>query len=197
MKKLPIAIFAIVLGSGVFTGASAAGCKAPKAGPELSADEMTELHNCLHPLFIESFAKKGHEVGSVYGEWKPVSLRPAAPGVHSGQYLMTYVNDTGYEQYLKFATDGTQMPVGTIIAKENFTIKDSGKIKWGPLLVMTKVGAEVAEAADTGGWVYSGVKPKGKTLKVDGKGFCHACHQAYPGQDFLGYPTAETRMSAN
>ncbi len=194
MKMLPRTLIALLMGFGFIAQVNAAECVPAKAGPELSADEMTELHNCLHPLFIESYGKKGHEIGSVYGDWKPVSLRPAAPGVHSGQYLMTYVNDVGYDQYIKYATDGSAMPVGTIIAKENFTIKDSGKIKWGPLLTMTKVGDE---AADTGGWVYGGVKPKGKTLKVDGKGFCHACHQAFPTQDFQGYPIPESRLTAN
>ncbi len=170
----------------------AASCKAPKAGPELSADEITALYNCLHPVLAAGYGKKGHEVGAVYSGWKPASIRPVAPGVHSGQYLMTYVNDIGYEQYVQYKSDGSQMPIGTVIAKENFTIKSSGKIKNGPLLIMTKVGDE---AADTGGWLYTGLKPNGKNLKVDAKGFCHVCHQAYPAQDFQGYPIPDARVS--
>lgn len=173
---------------------AAAKCSAGKAGDELSADEMTDLYSCLHPRLVEAYGKKGHEVGVAYGDWQAASLRPVAPGVHSGQYLMTYVNDIGYADYIRFSSDGSQMPVGTVIAKENFTIKSNGKIKRGPLLIMTKAGDT---AAETGGWVYSGVKPNGKVLKVDGKGFCHACHQAYPAQDFLGYPVPDARVSEN
>lgn len=62
---------------------------------------------------------------------------------------MTYVNDVGYDQYVKFLTDGTPMSVETVIAKENFKIKSGGKIEWGSLLTIAKVGDE---AADTGGW---------------------------------------------
>ena len=193
MKRAAFAVV-LLMGLGAFIPAHAAKCKAPKAGPELSAEEMTELYNCLQPKFQEAYGKKGHEVGSAYGSWKAGSTRPAAPGVHSGQYLMTYINDVGYDQYVKYNTDGSAMPVGTVIAKENFTIKDSGKIKYGPLLIMTKVGDS---AADTGGWEYSGVKPSGKVLKVDGPGFCHACHQAYPTQDFQGYPVPDARVTAN
>ena len=190
------AVFAVVIlmGFGAFIPAHAAKCKAPKPGPELSAEEMTELYNCLQPKFQEAYAKKGSEVGTAYSSWKAGSTHPAAPGVHSGQYLMTYVNDVGYDQYVQYKSDGSEMPVGTVIAKENFTIKDSGKIKYGPLLIMTKVGDS---APDTGGWEYSGVKPSGKVLKVDGPGFCHACHQAYPTQDFQGYPVPEARVTAN
>ncbi len=194
MKSTSACLALMLLGMTTVSTAYAESCKAPKAGPELSPDEMTELYNCIQPGLLKGYSKKGHEVGSVYGGWKAASLRPVAPGVHSGQYLMTYVNDAGYDQYVKYTSDGTQMPVGTVIAKENFTIKSSGKVSNGPLLIMTKVGDE---AADTGGWVYSGVKPNGKKLKVDGKGFCHACHQAYPTQDFLGYPVQDARVTSN
>jgi hypothetical protein len=194
MKNTSAFLALLLVGMTSLSNAYAQSCKAPKAGPELSADEMSELYNCIQPGLVKAYAKKSHEVGSVYGDWKAASLRPASPGVHSGQYLMTYVNDVGYDQYVKYSNDGTQLPVGTIIAKENFTIKDSGKISKGPLLIMTKVGDE---AADTGGWVYTGVKANGKNLKVDGKGFCHACHQAYPTQDFLGYPVQDVRVTSN
>ena len=191
MKYITELLALVLLGISSVSTAYADSCTAPKPGPELSPDEMTSLYECLQPKLTKAYGKKDHEVGSVYASWAAASLRPAAPGVHSGQYLMTYVNDIGYDEYVKYLNDGAQMPVGTIIAKENFTIKKSGKVKNGPLLIMTKVGAE---AAETGGWIYSGVKPNGKNLKVDGKGFCHACHQAYPTQDFLGYPVQDARI---
>lgn len=194
MKKPLILLLAMLVGILTSHHAVAAKCTAPKAGPDLSAEEMATLYDCLHPKLVAAYGKKGHEVGSAYGDWQAASLHPEAPGVHSGQYLMTYVNEVGYTDYIRYAADGSQMPVGTVIAKENFTIKSNGKIKRGPLLIMTKVGD--AEP-DTGGWKYSGVKPNGKVLKVDGKGFCHACHQAYPTQDYLGYPVPASRVAAN
>ena len=129
-----------------------------------------------------------------YTDWKAASIAPQAPGMHSGQYLMTYVNPVGYDQYIKYANDGTAMPEGTIIAKEAFTITKKGKIKKGPLLFMEKVG--MGERPDTAGWKYSGLKANGKKLKVKEAGFCHACHKAWPGQDYLGFPVEAVRIKS-
>ena len=189
MKKL-LVMTALLFSALATAPGYAADCVAPKAGPDLSNEEMETLWSCLGEKLAAGYGKKGHEVGTAYTGWKAASLRPAAPGVHSGQYLMTYVNETGYADYVAF--DGRAMPAGTVIAKPSFSIKDNGKIKNGPLLMMTKVGDS---AADTGGWEYTGVKPNGKTLKVDAKGFCHACHVAWAHQDSLGYPVPDARVS--
>ncbi|MFT7661562.1 MAG: hypothetical protein ACI89S_002687, partial [Gammaproteobacteria bacterium] len=163
---------------------------------EMSIEDLSALYECLRPSLIKGYQKKGNELALAYTGWKGASTAPQAPGMHSGQYLMTYVNDIGYDDYVKFTTDGANMPVGTIIAKEAFSIKSSGKTSKGPLLFMEKVGLDAAP--DTGGWKYSGLKAKnGKGLKVDAKGFCHGCHQAWPGQDFLGYPVEAVRASAS
>ena len=193
MKKLSL-LATIIFAFSFQSQAYAQSCKAPGPASDMTAEQMDTLYECLRPIFVESYAKKKKEIGVAYSSWKGVSTRPAAPGVHSGQHLMTYVNDIGFDQYIQYNADNTEMPIGTIIAKESFTIKDSGKIKYGPLLIMTKVGDE---KADTGGWDYTGLKPNGKTLKVDKKGFCHACHQAYAAQDSLGYPVPDVRVTAN
>ena len=174
------------------TPGHAADCKADKPAADLTIEDLSALYECIRPGLIEGYQKKGKERALAYTDWKPASSAPQAPGMHSGQYLMTYVNSVGFDQYVKYATDGTELPVGTLIAKEAFTIKKKGKIKKGPLLFMEKVGLE--NAPKTGGWKYSGLKPNGKTLKVKEEGFCHACHQAWPGQDFLGYPVEAVRI---
>ena len=181
----------ILISAGWITNAYAAKCTVDKPAAELSIEDLQGLYECLRPKLVSGYQKKGNEIAAAYTDWKAASTAPQAPGMHSGQYLMTYVNPTGFDQYVKFSTDGTEMPVGTVIAKEAFTIKSSGKTKKGPLLFMEKVGKDAAP--DTGGWKYTGIKPNGKKLKVDAKGFCHACHQAWPGQDYLGYPVPAVR----
>lgn len=174
--------------------AVAAKCKATKDPKAMTHQEMRALYGCLRPELMSGYQKNTkNPIAAAYSDWQAVSTVPAAPGFHSGQHLMTYVNAVGRRQYVAFATSGAIMPVGTLIAKENFSFKKNGNIKKGPLLMMEKVG--LSQAADTGGWIYSGVKPNGKKLKVDQKGFCHACHQAWPGQDFLGYPIPAARVS--
>ena len=195
VKKLLMPASVLLIGA-FFAGPAAAECKAEKQPTEMTYTEMRAFYDCIRPGLIEGYQKRGkNPIALGYSDWKAVSTAPAAPGVHSGQYLMTYVNPLGYDDYVAFQTDGVNMPVGTLIAKENFSFKKNGTLKKGALLMMEKVGLD--NAPDTGGWVYSGVKPNGKKLKVDQKGFCHACHQAWPGQDFLGYPIREVRVSAN
>lgn len=181
---------------GMNAGAHAADCKAAKKPSEMSHAEMRALYDdCIRKSLTAGYQKRGkNPIAMAYTNWRAASTAPAAPGVHSGQHLMTYVNPLGYASYVAFKSQGASMPVGTQIAKENFSFKGNGKLKKGALLMMEKVGLDAAP--DTGGWVYSGVKPNGKKLKVDQKGFCHACHQAWPGQDFLGYPIPAVRASS-
>lgn len=179
-------------GVGVAGVAGAAGCRVDKDPKTMSHEELRAVYECLRPGLVAGYQKRKSPIAMEYTDWRAASTGPAAPGFHSGQYLMTYVNAVGYDDYVAFASAGANMPVGTMIAKENFSFKRNGKVKKGALLMMEKVGVE--KAAETGGWVYSGVKPNGKKLKVDQKGFCHACHMAWPGQDFLGYPTPAVRV---
>ena len=183
----------ILIAMAWITPGHAADCKVDKKAADLTIDDLKTLYECVRPDLVEGYQKKKKEKALAYTDWKAASSAPQAPGMHSGQYLMTYVNPVGYDQYIQYNTDGTEMPVGTIIAKEAFTIKKKGTIKKGPLLFMEKVGLEAAPK--TGGWKYSGLKPNGKKLKVKEEGFCHACHQAWPGQDFMGYPVEAVRIT--
>lgn len=183
-----------VLISAIWISSAQAACKAEKPAAELTIEDLQGLYECLRPDMVKGYQKKDHEIAAAYTDWKAASIAPQAPGMHSGQYLMTYINPTGYDQYIQFNTDSTAMPAGTVIAKEAFSISSRGKVKIGPLLFMEKVGMDAAP--ETGGWQYSGIKKNGKNLKVDAKGFCHACHQAWPGQDSLGYPVPAVRATS-
>ena len=171
--------------------ASATACVVPKSKADLTVGDLKSLYDCKRPELVAGYQSKDHEIAAKYTAWQAASQAPQAPGMHSQQYLMTYVNPVGFAEYTRFATNDASMPVGTVIAKEAFTIKGD-RVKHGPLLFMEKVGQDLAP--QTGGWRYFGIKPNGSTLKVDGKGFCHACHQSWPGQDFLGYPVPAVRV---
>ncbi|MGR3984754.1 MAG: cytochrome P460 family protein [Gammaproteobacteria bacterium] len=196
MKRLSLLIALFIGATAGLTGnVSAAECKPGKNPAQMSHAEMRAHYDCFRPGLAAGYQKRGkNPIAMAYTDWQAASTAPAAPGFHSGQHLMTYVNPLGYASYVAFQAQGANMPAGTLIAKENFSFKKNGKLKKGPLLMMEKVGLDAAP--DTGGWIYSGVKPNGKKLKVDQKGFCHACHQAWPGQDFLGYPIPAVRVSS-
>src|SRR6056297_352601 len=104
-----------------------------------------------------------------------------------------YAKDVAAEQYLKFATEGVDMPAGSILAKESISIsKKKKEARTGPLFIMTK--GEEGAAPDAGDWVYSALMPNGKPMKIS-QSFCHDCHVSWEAQDMLAYPLEEVRVS--
>ncbi|PWE32159.1 recombinase [Maritimibacter sp. 55A14] len=169
------------------------GCVAKGDPYEMSDAEVKELYDCVKATLERCYALRGDEIASTYREWKATATRPGVAGVHGERFLMTYVNDTGYDEYTKFGSDGVEMPVGTLIAKESFKVDpDSGATSVGPLFLMEKVAAGTAD--EYGNWIYSAVQPSGAEMKVS-QAYCSGCHAAFEGQDHLGYPLEEVRVS--
>ena len=159
---------------------------------DLTAEQIEDIYACMETKLIEGYGKQDHEIGAVYRDWSVTATRGAVAGPHGKRILFSFVNDIGKEQYLKYEEENVQMPVGSVIAKESITISKKKKAALvGPLLIMTKL--EAGAAPETGDWLYSGVQPGGKTLKVSQK-FCHDCHSAFEDQDMLGYPLEEVRL---
>ena len=147
---------------GVNSVASAAGladvvdgeCKVLKPVDELTYEEASAVYAC-----IQSDLLAGYQTGDKrwipadfvndYRNWTPVSTLPANPGFHGDRYLLTFVNEAGAAEYLKYEAERGPMPVGTVIAKESFGIGEDGAVNPGPLFFMQK--AEAACAAKQGG----------------------------------------------
>ncbi len=128
-----------------------------------------------------------------YRTWTPASTLPADPGVHGERFLFTYVNSVGASEYMKFKDEGAKMPVGTVIAKESFSINSKGKAKAGPLFFMQKVAA--GTSPKTNDWYYMAVAPSGKPMGVNVFKACNECHSTYEGSDYLGYPEEDVRRT--
>ncbi len=192
MKKI-LGSLVVLSALGALSNPAYAACPLPegKKVADLSQEELNAHYECSRDELVKSYQSKDNEIAAQYTGWKAVATGPAKPGVHSNRYLMTYVNEIGYADYVEYKT-GFDFPIGTVAAKESYKIKNNGKLKKGPLLIMEKVGKE--QAPKTGGWIYKGVKANGATMKVSQK-FCHNCHQAYAFQDFLGYPVAGVRLT--
>ena len=152
--------------------------------------DVTALYDCMSDRMVEAYAKGENATASAYRDWQVTATRPAVAGPHQNRFLLTFVNEIGAEQYLRFEGDIT-MPVGSILAKESIGGK-GGAARVGPLFMMEKV----ADAPEYGNWVYSGVQPNGKELKISQK-FCHDCHGGYDHQDSMGYPLEDVRLTVN
>ncbi len=123
--------------------------------------------------------------------WTPASTLPADPGTHSGRFLFTYVNQVGAAQYTKYQESNFTMPVGSVIAKESFSVTKKGKAKPGPLFIMQKAAA--GASPKTNDWYYMMVSPKGKPLSVNVFRACNDCHEGFADSDYMGYPEEEVR----
>lgn len=159
---------------------------------DLTEEQIGVLYDCLQEKMATGYAKEGDEIGANYRNWAATSSRPAVAGPHGNRILNTFANDVAAEQYLKFEEEGFEMPVGSVLAKESISISIKKKAaRPGPLFIMTKVGLD--EAPDAGGWLYSGLQPNGKVMKVK-QSFCHDCHVGWEAQDHMGYPLEEVRL---
>ncbi|MEO9516331.1 MAG: cytochrome P460 family protein [Paracoccaceae bacterium] len=160
---------------------------------DLEEADINALYTCLGDTMAEGYAKEGDEIGSSFRDWAVSATRPAVAGPHGNRALLTFANDIAAEQYLKFEDENVQMPVGSILAKESISISiKKKKARPGPLFIMTKL--EAGGAPETGDWLYAGLQPNGKVMKVK-QSFCHDCHVGWEDSDMLAYPLEEVRVS--
>lgn len=159
---------------------------------DISDSELLKLYNESRPQLIAGYKKGDNDIAKAYENWAAVSTVPASPGVHSGRYMMTYVNESGHSIYSQYDSQGVNLPVGTKIAKESFMVKGKGDFSPSPLFTMEKVGVD--KAPETDGWFYGRVNRNGRKMITSQK-FCHSCHEAFKGQDSLGYPVTKARLN--
>jgi len=189
MKLLRILAATAVVGAA--SPALAEDCLAEGDPFDLDDAAVTALYACIEAKMAEGYAKDGNAIGSEFRAWAATATRPAVAGPHGERFLNTFANDIAAEQYLKFEEEGFTMPVGSVLAKESFRIKD-GKAVVGPLFIMTKL--EEGGAPDAGDWLYDALLPNGKTMKIS-QSFCADCHLGWDYRDSLAYPLEDVRLS--
>jgi hypothetical protein len=192
MKKALISFGVVSATLFGFSSVAQAACTTTTAKDDLSDDQVVELYECIKSKMRTGYTAVGNEWAAAYPEWGAASTVPGGVGNHGSRFLTTFVNDVGFSEYVKFNDEDAKMPVGTVIAKESFNVGKKGDVKVGPLFFMEKVAA--GEADEFGNWVYSAVQPKGKPMKIK-QSFCHDCHGNFEGQDALGYPEEDYRVS--
>lgn len=159
---------------------------------DLDEAGVAALYDCISARMVEGYTKGDDPVAPVYRDWTVTATRAAVAGAHGERLLLTFANDIAAPEYLRFAPEGVEIPVGGVLAKESIAIGKEGAARVGPLFIMTKVGVEAAP--ETMGWLYSGVQPNGKPLNFK-QSFCHDCHVGWESQDALAYPLEEVRVS--
>ena len=178
--------------------AHAAACDIDTPRDQMTYEGAQSVWECLKDDLYANYNKGNKrwipaEFVKDYRDWELASTLPADPGFHGGRYLLTFVNETGYDEYTRFADDGsTDMPAGSVIAKESFSITDKGKVKPGPLFLMQRVAE--GKSPKTDDWYYMMVMPNGAPAAVNVYSACSDCHIGFAHQGNLGYPVPEARV---
>jgi hypothetical protein len=182
----------------IASAAQAAPCDPGKSVDDLIFEEAQVVYDCikddLHAGYMTG-DKRWIPTGYVadYRSWTPANTLPANPGFHGGRFLLTWINDVGAEEYLKFADENVNIPAGTVIAKESFSVTVAGKVKHGPLFIMEKRVA--GTSPETNDWYYMAVAPNGTPMAVNVMKACNECHmENFGDQGNLGYPDPEVRV---
>lgn len=132
---------------------------------------------------------KGHQ------SWPRQNTTPYLSSAHGNRYANTYANATA-KDYRLFEKAGT-LPVGSVIAKDTFTVSKDGTVRPGPLFVMEKMAKGFNYVS--GDWRYVAILPDGSILgetkgdAAESVEFCIACHLVMEHHDHLHFLPEEYR----
>lgn len=165
---------------------------------DLKPKEAIEIYNIIVSALKAGYERSGHPVAGMYQGWKRYNTAPYLSMSHGNHYLNNYANSTA-KAYGAFEAAGT-MPVGSIIAKDSFTVTTSRGIVLGPLFISEKMPSGFNYV--TGDWKYTEILPDGTVLgETNGEGaerveYCIACHLAAEKQDHLYFIPKKYRIDS-
>ncbi|MEX2616375.1 MAG: cytochrome P460 family protein [Alphaproteobacteria bacterium] len=147
---------------------------------ELTDAEAASAYDCVIRELRAAYSKSGADTAKNYANWRRYSRVAYTSGTHGNRFVQNYANATA-KAYGAFENAGV-MPVGSILAKDSFTVDGKGRIGIGPLFLMEKMPTGFKE--ESGDWKYSMVMPTGAVAGVtNGKNatamnVCHECHMS-------------------
>jgi hypothetical protein len=143
------------------------------------ADALAIYQRILSGM-VEGYALSKLENAGGYARWRRYNKTPYRSAQHGERFVSNYANATA-AAYGRYERAGA-LPVGSVIAKDSFTVTEKGDVFSGALFVMEKMDAGFnPESRD---WRYSMIMPDGSLFgmtKGDGDDrvrFCITCHRA-------------------
>lgn len=163
---------------------------------ELTDAEAATAYECAVQPMRAAYAKSGYDAADGYTEWPRFNTVPYPSATHGGRLVNNYASPMGAEGYARYEDVG-EMPAGSVLAKDSFTVDGKGRVAVGPLFLMTKMDS--GWNAETGDWKYAMIMPDGSLFgETGGKNsggvqFCADCHNAVEGQDYLFFMPEDVR----
>lgn len=153
----------------------------------VSPERAAHIYGLVASALANGYAESERADIAGYQGWPRYNSAPYLSATHGNHYVNNYANDDA-EAYGLFEKAGT-LPVGSVIAKDSFSITSTGGILLGPLFVMQKMPSGFNSGA--GDWKYVMIQPDGDVLGETGGHqseaveYCIACHLAVEDQDHL------------
>ncbi len=143
-----------------------------------------------------AYRKAGDLFANRYQRFTTFNKVPYTSDTHGGRLVNNYANRLARKAYGKYEKV-KRMPIGSILAKDSFTVTKTGAAAAGPLFMMEKmVRGWNKETAD---WKYTMIMPNGTVFgrtrgkNAAGMAFCHECHVSGEDNDFLLFLPEEIR----
>lgn len=157
---------------------------------KLPPQQASEIYAIIRQALQGGYARSGNAAAGGYQGWRRMNTAPYLSATHGNHYLNNYVNEIGAAAYGRFEKAG-RLPVGTIIAKDSFSMTRSGEILLGGLFVMEKMPSGFNYVS--GDWKYMLFQADGTLFgETNGTGskrveYCIACHLTRESQDHLWF----------
>ena len=161
----------------------------------LDPERAAEIYAIARAAMSVGYPLSGLEVARNYLDWRRYNSAPYLSATHGNHYLNNYANERA-RAYGEFEAAG-RMPVGAVIAKDSFSVTESGGILLGPLFVMEKRPQGFNYVS--GDWKFTLVRSDGMLFgETNGPGagrveYCITCHLARERYDHLYFIPKEYR----
>ena len=164
----------------------------------LSPDEAQKIYKGLRNKMAGLYRISNHPVAKQFLNWRKYNTSPYISATHGKRYLNNYANKKAHA-YGKYENAG-RLPVGSIIAKDSFSVTEDGKVNYGPLFIMEKMKKGFNYV--TADWRYIMIMPDGslmgETKGIDAQKvkYCIGCHLAKERHDHLYFLPKKFRVKA-
>jgi hypothetical protein len=166
---------------------------------DLSAEEAEQIYDTLAATMAEGYAVSLQQAAAEYRSWVRYSTAPYRSATHGQRYMNNYANATA-RAYGAYEAAGV-LPVGSVVAKDSFSVSENGTVNSGALFLMEKMQSGFNRVS--GDWRYTMILPDGSlygTTHGDGAErveFCISCHLAVEHQDHLFFMPETYRREDN
>jgi hypothetical protein len=153
----------------------------------LDSERAAEIYAIAREAMRAGYPLSASRVARDYQSWRRYNTAPYLSARHGNHYLNNYANERALA-YGEFEGAG-RFPVGAVIAKDSFSVTNSGGILIGPLFIMEKMPQGFNDVSAD--WKYSLIAPDGTLFgETNGPGskrveYCISCHLAQERYDHL------------